>query len=152
MRIYLMRHATAEDAGSGSDAARALTEQGRREAREAGAAIRERNPSLAAALSSPRQRARETAELVVQAIGLKTPIQIRERLSCGATSAIFLEEIEAAGDGDLLIVAHNPELSAFASELVGRPLSFRPSTVCAIDLDADSARLDWLRHPQDETK
>src|SRR2546430_2734265 len=124
MRIYLMRHATAEDAGSGPDAGRPLTEQGRREAREAGAAIRERKAALTSVLTSPRLRARETAELAAEAIGLKTPIQVRERLSCGATSDIFLDEIDSAGGGELLLVAHNPELSAFASSLAGRAISF----------------------------
>jgi phosphohistidine phosphatase SixA len=45
-------------------------------------------------------------------------------------------------------VAHNPELSAFASALVCEAISFSPSTICAVDLGADDARLLWHRHPK----
>ena len=69
MRVYLMRHATAEEPGAGPDAARRLTEQGRRESREAGEALRKQTSNLAVVLTSPRLRARETAEEIVAAIG-----------------------------------------------------------------------------------
>src|SRR5205085_10497838 len=69
MRVYLMRHATAEDPVTGPDSGRRLTEQGRREAREAGKSLLERGAAPAAILTSPRLRARETAELVAAELG-----------------------------------------------------------------------------------
>jgi len=147
MLIYLMRHATAADPGGAPDAIRPLTERGRQEAREAGKALRERGAEIAALLSSPRLRARETAELVVEGLGRPLTVEVREALSCGATSDVYLSEIRARNAGPLLLVAHNPEMSAFASALVGQPISFRPATVCAIDLEGEAARLDWVRHP-----
>jgi phosphohistidine phosphatase len=147
MRIYLMRHASAADPGGTPDALRPLTEQGRREAREAGEALRDREAGIAIVLSSPRLRARETAELVVEGLGRPLNVEVRETLSCGATGQVYLDEIRSQSAGQLLLVAHNPELSAFASALVGQAISFRPSTVCAIDMEADCARLDWVRHP-----
>ncbi len=142
-----MRHATAADPGGTPDALRPLTEQGREEARAAGKALREKREDVARVLSSPRLRARETAELVVEGLGRKVPMEVREALTCGAAAASYLAEIEAHPDGGVLLVAHNPELSAFASELVGEPISFRPSTVCAITLAPQGARLLWIRHP-----
>src|SRR5437016_6156733 len=109
MRIYLMRHATAADPGGTPDALRPLTEQGRRDAREAGAALRDRQAEIAAVLTSPRLRARETADLVVEALGRPQRIDVRESLSCGATSAVFLHEIQSQSVEELLLVAHNPE-------------------------------------------
>jgi phosphohistidine phosphatase len=147
MRIYLMRHATAAEPGGTPDALRPLTEQGRREAREAGEALRERGEEIAVVLSSPRLRARETAELVVQGFGRPLKVDVREGLSCGATNNVFLSEIRSQSDEPLLLVGHNPELSAFASALAGRSISFRPATLCAIDLDEDRASLNWVRHP-----
>ena len=141
-----MRHATAAEPGGTPDALRPLTEQGRHEAREAGTALRDRAADLAVVLSSPRLRARETAELVVEGLGLPLSIDVRETLNCGATAAVYLHEIRSQDRGPLLLVAHNPELSAFASALVGRPISFRPATVCAIDLEGEGARLVWARH------
>jgi phosphohistidine phosphatase len=147
MRIYLMRHATAADPGGSSDALRPLTEQGRREAREAGRALRDEGAEIAVVLSSPRLRARETAELVVEGLGRPVPVEVRETLNCGATGKVYLAEIRAQEAGSLLLVGHNPEMSAIASTLVGQSLSFRPATLCAIDLEEDSASLRWLRHP-----
>jgi phosphohistidine phosphatase len=146
MRVYLMRHATAADAGGTSDALRPLTEQGRQEAREAGRALRERGVAIGVVLSSPRLRARETAELVVEGFGAKVGVETREALNCGASSATYLHEIGAQGR-PLLLVGHNPEISAIASGLVGQAISFRPATLCAMDLDENGGRLDWVRHP-----
>jgi phosphohistidine phosphatase len=148
MRVYLMRHATAQEPGSGPDAARPLTEQGRREARDAGDALRDRKAAVTAILSSPRTRARETAELVASALGGGVTVQLRERLTCGSTAALYLDEIRSVKAGEVLLVAHNPELSAFASALVCEAVSFSPSTICAVDLESDDARLVWLRHPK----
>jgi phosphohistidine phosphatase len=147
MRLYLMRHGMAADPGGIADAMRPLAEQGRQEAMEAGAALRERGEKIEVVLTSPRLRARETAELVAGALGRKVPVVVREGLTCGATASVYLEEIGTRSAGELLLVAHNPELSAFASGLVGESISFRPATICAVDLDADSAHLAWLRHP-----
>ena len=147
MRFYLMRHATAADPGGTADALRPLTEQGRREARDAGAALRDRKAAIAVVLTSPRLRARETAELVVAGLGRDVPVDVRDGLTCGATAETYLEEIRSQGDRGLLVVAHNPELSSFTSALVGEAVSFRPATVCAIDREDATARLVWLRHP-----
>jgi phosphohistidine phosphatase len=146
VRIYLMRHATAADPGGSPDALRPLTEQGRREARDAGKALRERREEIVVVLSSPRLRARETADLVVEGYARAVPIEVRESLSCGATGAAYRAEIEAHSGKPVLLLAHNPELSAFASALVGQSISFRPATICAIDLAPEGARLLWLRH------
>jgi phosphohistidine phosphatase len=146
MPVYLMRHATAADPGGMPDALRPLTEQGRQEAREAGRALRERGVAIAVVLSSPRLRARETAEQVVEGFGTKVGVEIRETLNCGATSAAYLHEIGAQGR-PLLLVGHNPEISAIASGLLGQAISFRPATLCAIELDDSGGRLDWIRHP-----
>ena len=142
-----MRHATAADPGGTSDALRPLTEEGRREAREAGRALLEEGAEIAIVLSSPRLRARETAELVVGALGRAVPVELRETLNSGATAAAYLAEIRAQRAGSVLLVGHNPEMSAFASALAGQAVSFRPATLCAIDLEEDVAQVRWVRHP-----
>jgi len=141
-----MRHATAADAGGAPDALRPLTEQGRQEARETGRALRERGVGIGIVLSSPRLRARETAELLVEGFGTKVGVEFREALNCGASSATYLHEIRGQA-GPVLVVGHNPEISAITSGLVGQAVSFRPATLCAIDLDDTGGRLDWIRHP-----
>ena len=139
-----MRHATAEES-AGSDALRPLSERGRREAQEAADAIREREARPVVVLTSPRLRARETAEIVGRALGV--PVELREGLNCGATAAAYLDALRPVEGRDVLVVAHNPEISAFATAVARRVVSFRPSTVCCLDLTEDSASLDWVRHP-----
>jgi phosphohistidine phosphatase len=141
-----MRHATAEEAaGGGSDATRRLSEKGKREAQEAADAIGKRGVRPAIVLTSPRLRARETAEIVAKTLGV--PVEIREGLNCGATAASYLDALRPDEGRDLLLVAHNPEISAFASALSRQAVSFRPSTVCCIEITGDSASLEWVRHP-----
>jgi phosphohistidine phosphatase len=139
-----MRHATAEEA-AGSDATRRLSEQGRREAKEAADAIGKRDVRPAIVLTSPRLRARETAEIVARTLGV--PVEIREGLNCGSTATAYLDALRPDEGRDVLIVAHNPEISAFACALSRQAISFRPSTVCCFELTADSAALEWVRHP-----
>ena len=146
MQVYLMRHAMAADPGGTPDALRPLTEQGRRDAREAGRALRDRGVDIAVVLSSPRLRARETAELVIEGLGRALKVDVREALTCGATADDYLREIRAQ-IGPPLLVGHNPEMSAFASALAGRTISFRPATVCAVGVDEAGAKLSWVRHP-----
>lgn len=137
VRIYLMRHASAEETGPSGDASRPLTEVGRREARQAGEALRDRPASISVILTSPRTRARETAEIVGGILGVK--VSIRERLNMGTINAAYQDELQ----DDVLLVGHNPDISAFASSLVGKPISFRPATLVCIDDDL----LVWSRHP-----
>lgn len=139
-----MRHATAEEA-AGSDALRPLSEEGRREAREAADAMRDRGALPAVVLTSPRLRARETAEIVARALGV--PMELREGLNCGATAAAYLDALRPDEGRDVLLVAHNPEISAFATALSRQVVSFRPSTVCCFSVSGDSATLEWVRHP-----
>jgi phosphohistidine phosphatase len=140
-----MRHATAEEAAGGTDAARCLSDQGRREAKEAAIAIREREARPVIVLTSPRLRARETAEIVASALGV--PVEVREGLNCGATAAAYLEALRPDLGREVLLVAHNPELSAFASALARTGIAFRPSTVCCFEISEESATLEWVRHP-----
>jgi phosphohistidine phosphatase len=145
MRLYLMRHATAEESGPEGDASRRLTEEGRRQAREAGEALRDRRAALRAVLCSPRQRALETARIVADV--LQVELQVTEALDSGAPLAGYPVVISIFGHGgDVLLVGHNPEIGTWASRMAGQDLSFRPSTVCCFDISA-KARLEWIRQP-----
>ena len=147
MRIYFMRHATAEEPGAGPDAMRALTEQGRREAQGGGKTLQERGAAPSVILTSPRLRARETAGLVARALGSRPRVEIRDALSCGASFDALRQEMTRPQARELLLVAHNPELSSFVSALTGESIAFRPATLCAVDLEPEGARLAWLEDP-----
>ena len=145
MRAYFLRHASAEESGPKGDASRRLTDQGQREAREAAGALRERDAHPAIIATSPRQRARETAEIVGRALGV--PVEVREGLDSGARAAAYLDALRPTEGRDVLVVGHNPEISAIASSLAGTAVSFRPATICCIELTGEEATLEWVRNP-----
>jgi phosphohistidine phosphatase SixA len=123
---------------------RRLSGQGRREAQEAAEAIRKRGARPAIVFTSPRLRARETAEIVAKALGVS--VEVREGLNCGATTAGYLDALRPDEARDVLLVAHNPEISAIAGAAVSAsrsaPLRLLRRSIRGIP------HLDWIRHPE----
>jgi phosphohistidine phosphatase len=156
MKIYLIRHATAEDPAGKEDAARRLIERGREEARIAGRALRALEARVGTVLSSPLARARETAELLAAELSPAAPVETREGLACGAAPEAFREALAGAPPGgEVAVVAHQPDLGRFVADLLGlgpnAHVPFRPSTVYAIELRAPGgpAKLLWRKHPDE---
>jgi phosphohistidine phosphatase len=126
MRVYLVRHA--EAAPGEPDELRALTPNGRDQARRLGERLRQEGVAADAVLSSPLLRARETAD----ALGLG-PSQPDERLAPGATA----DDVRAAVAGrgaTVVIVGHQPDCGQVTRALTGQERSFAPAGVAEIDL------------------
>jgi phosphohistidine phosphatase len=137
--IWLLRHGEAEDAAEKEDALRELTEEGQRQAFLAGLAMRRLGVKLDACVTSPRVRARQTAQLACKA--LKTPVQIDERLGGGDFDPLEL----ADGRGEVLLVGHEPDLSAAIEAQTGSLVEMEKGGLAAIDgdkLDAHYGRED----------
>ncbi len=62
-QLWLLRHAEAEPHGTRADAERRLTARGERQAQTAGVALARLGVQFDAILSSPKSRARQTAEI-----------------------------------------------------------------------------------------
>jgi len=104
--IYLLRHGDAEpDRGEG-DAARRLTEKGRDQADAAGRAIARLGFELDGCLTSPKVRALETAKLACTHLGIEP--ELSQEIADGYYDSLAL----VAGRGDLLLVGHEPDMSA----------------------------------------
>ena len=127
--IWLLRHGDAEDADGKEDAARELTEEGQRQAFLAGLAMRRLGVELDGCVSSPRVRARQTAQLACRA--LKTPVEIDERLAGGDFDPLEL----AAGRGEVLLVGHEPDLSSVVESMTGSRVKMQKGGLAAIDGD-----------------
>ena len=67
--IWLLRHGDAEQGSP--DAERPLTDKGRRQARSAGAALKELGVQIDACLTSPKKRAVDTAALACEPLGVE---------------------------------------------------------------------------------
>lgn len=113
--IWLLRHGDAHDPAPGQDdAARELTAKGEAQARAAGAALARLGVTVDACLASPRVRARETARLACEQLGVA--VEIEPALQGGR----FEPEALAAGRGsNVLLVGHEPDFSRAVRELTG---------------------------------
>jgi phosphohistidine phosphatase len=123
--IWFLRHGDAEDGEP--DFERKLTEKGRRQSRDAGATLAALGVEFDVCLSSPRVRARETAELACE--WLDVEIAIEEQLSGGRFDAREL----AAGLDEVLLVGHEPDFSDAIEELTGARVDMKKGGLAAVE-------------------
>ena len=88
MMLYILRHATAEEAASsGDDGARKLTERSKEKMRGAASGLRAMGLKFDVILTSPLARAAETAEIVSAAYENTPPPQVLPALATGVPAA-----------------------------------------------------------------
>jgi len=146
VKVYLVRHAeaVAEDV-AGSDRDRWLSARGREAARVLARLLREQGVAPDAVLSSPLPRAVQTAELVAAGLDFLGIVEVLPYLTPGAHPRVAAEELVTRGDA-VVVVGHEPSISALGAYLLGRP-SFPPlrtAQACAIEHGAPTftARAD----------
>jgi phosphohistidine phosphatase len=158
MRLYLLRHGIAAQRGTrqyASDADRPLTAKGRRKLRRAAAAMRAMDLSFDVILSSPLVRARQTAELIVEALHCRHKLELTELLAPGASAAVLVRRLNQLKPQSALLVGHEPDLSALASRLLiggdGLAITFKKGGLCRLSTErlraGRCASLDWLVTP-----
>ncbi|HEX3254573.1 MAG TPA: histidine phosphatase family protein [Gaiellaceae bacterium] len=125
--IWLLRHGDAEDGGGKPDAERDLTEKGERQSRDAGQALNELGVQLDVCITSPKVRARRTAELACEPLG--APIEEDDRLAGGDFDPLEI----AAGRGEVMLVGHEPDFSSALALVTGSRVKMRKGGIAAID-------------------
>jgi phosphohistidine phosphatase len=152
VELCLLRHAHAGDSDTWHqpDELRPLTEKGRRQAERLGRLLAAAGCTPDAVLTSPLVRARETAAIVADILGVTARDEPRlgEALDLATLDAI----LDAAGSPRRpIIVGHDPDFSGLVSELVGAPIAMRKGSLARIDverpLDAGAGALRWLVPP-----
>jgi phosphohistidine phosphatase len=123
--LWLLRHGEAEDGSPDSE--RRLTKKGRKQAKDAGAALAELGMTVDACLTSPKVRAYETARLACEALGVEP--QHEPKLAGGPFDAEQL----AAGLGDVLLVGHDPDFSMSIHEMTGAQVRLKKGGLAGID-------------------
>lgn len=120
MKLYLVRHAEAQDkADRADDASRRLTAHGRERTRAAAAGMRRLRLTFDAILTSRLVRAVETAEIIAQAYGNEPSPQKFPPLETGVAPAEALSAIVPfARHENVMIVGHEPQLSGLLSLLL----------------------------------
>lgn len=154
MRLYVLRHgkAAARADWSADDGERPLTPEGeaamRREARRLG----EMGLALELIVTSPLARARRTAEIVADELGMAGRLHEDERLAHGFDVRRLAELLAAhAPAQSVMVVGHEPDLSATVAELIGGgSVVFKKGGLARVDLDAPrpgGGELVWLLTP-----
>ena len=123
--LWLLRHGEAADGRP--DESRPLTERGLRDARAAGLALSRLGVKLDACLASPKRRALQTAQLACASLGVE--VTVEPALAGGGYDAERL----AIGLGEVLIVGHNPTISAAVRTLSGARVHMRPGGLAGIE-------------------
>ena len=120
--LYIMRHGIAadRDAASTDDAKRPLTSEGKQKMCEIAAGLVHAGMELDWIVSSPLVRAAETAEIVGEVVGSKTPHDFCDALKPGgAPEALIAFLAKRPTRRRVLVVGHEPDLGDLAARLIG---------------------------------
>jgi phosphohistidine phosphatase len=145
VKIYLVRHGDAvpeEDAGTDRD--RWLSARGREHARILARLMREQRVEPDAILCSPLPRAVQTAELLATGLDYIGQVVATRGLEPGAQPRVAAEILAQVGEA-VLVVSHEPTISALGAFLLGRSTfpPFRTAQCFAIEQRAPT----WCARP-----
>ncbi|HKQ63308.1 MAG TPA: phosphohistidine phosphatase SixA [Candidatus Polarisedimenticolaceae bacterium] len=119
-RIYLVRHGTAEDRPDGQDSPeRRLVDKGREQCAALARALERAGVRFDQVRTSPYLRAAETAECLLERLGLKLAAEREPRLEPSAALTAALAAVLEPQAERLLVVGHEPLLSELAVRLIG---------------------------------
>jgi phosphohistidine phosphatase len=139
LTLLLLRHAEAEAAHHGrADIDRPLSDQGRIEALDAAACMAGAQLRIDSVLVSPALRTRETATIVAAELDIADELQFEPALYLGEPAEL-LPPLQRCPEGaqTVLMVGHNPGLSALAQQFMGgkQRIEMRPAGLCRVDFE-----------------
>jgi phosphohistidine phosphatase len=147
-QLWLLRHGEAEPHDARPDAERRLTERGREQARMAGHALAALKVQIHLCFTSPKVRARDTAVLACEALGVEAVDHAA--LFAGFDVADALELLGAAGpDQRVLVVGHDPDFSQVVHDLTGGRIDFKKGGIAAVRLDGTRGELIVVLRPRE---
>lgn len=153
LSLYVLRHAKAEDAAGGGDHARVLRGRGRKAAKLIGRTLARLDEAPDLVLSSSAARARETAELLVEAGGFATELELRREIYDASAETLLAQVGTIEGEARrVLLVGHQPGLSLLIAALTGAEPEFPTAALARVDLALTrwnelapgTGRLVWL--------
>ncbi len=162
VRVHLLRHAHAGDAFEwiGDDDLRPLTSKGRGQSERLGAFLEAQRVRPDVIVSSPKVRARQTAEIVAAKLGMS--VKLDRRLGDGFGKRELWALMDETGAREPMFVGHDPDFSALLAYLVDAAgISMRKGALATVDLHTKlgdgEGDLRWLVPPEllaadDQTK
>ncbi len=136
MNILIMRHGDAVRAAA-SDAARTLTDKGKRDVFNVAQSIRAESIDIERLISSTYTRAFETAQIVAQVFNIDTEIITCPDITPNTPPHIAIRSLDPLLKPNTLVVSHLPLVSHLLASLVG-------GGVEANDIPMTTAACVWL--------
>src|SRR5262245_28678735 len=131
--LYLMRHAKSSwDDANLSDFDRPLNDRGLRTAPFMGELMRTKALEPAVILSSPAERAKQTAQMAMDAARLSCELRFDDRIYEASPHSLaqVASEIDDA-DSSAMLIGHNPGMEGFIRFLTGK-LEPMPTAAIAV--------------------
>jgi phosphohistidine phosphatase len=125
--IWILRHGDAEAGEGKPDAERDLTDKGEQQSVNAGRALKKLGIELDVCLTSPKVRAKRTADLACDVLGV--PVEIDDRLKGGDFDPLEL----AAGRGEVMLVGHEPDCSQAVALATGSRVQMKKGGLAGFD-------------------
>ncbi len=151
MQLYFIRHGIAEDRGTDKpDAERELTSKGIAHMRDAAQVMKALGLKPDPLYSSPLVRARQTADLLAEALGVT--VQERKELAPGFNiHAVETLTRDLGEDAEVMFVGHEPDFSTTISSLVGGRVVMKKGGLARIEVVSRQPLLGdllWLIAPK----
>ena len=157
--VYLMRHGKSKQGPQyTTDFERLLAKRGKRDAERVGAFLVERDCLPDLMLSSPAERARDTALRCADAADYQGEVRFLDVLYFTGDET-YLELLWGLEDtvGSVMFVGHNPTTESAIETLCGAYARMPTAAVARIDfaierwkdLDEEGGRLAWVQLPRD---
>jgi phosphohistidine phosphatase len=152
-RLYVIRHAVAAERGDAypDDSKRPLTPDGMSRFRKTARGLARLDAGIDCILCSPLVRARQTADILAQALPDKPRVVETATLVPGADFRELAAELENhKRSSAIALVGHEPGVGEIAARLIGlrHPFQFKKGAVCRIDVEtlppAGPGRLRWF--------
>jgi len=159
MELYIVRHAIAVERGDPAypwDDDRPLTPEGIHKFRLAARGLERLKLRPERIFSSPLLRARQTAELLRDAVSPDVEIEITPGLKPESDYSEALGAVAATGAESVAVVGHEPHLSGFTSFLLvgpsaGASVILKKGAVACVGFPAEPAPglgyIEWLLQP-----
>jgi phosphohistidine phosphatase len=160
MQILIIRHAKAEQRGllgfaGKKDAARPLTDAGRRDMRKAARGLQKLVPEIDVLATSPLVRARETADIVSRRYDDIPVMELAPLAPGGSKEDVLAWLRDQKATATVALVGHEPDLGILASWLLSGGaesfLSLKKGAACLIEMaekpTPGSGKLEWLLPP-----
>ena len=151
MKLYLVRHG--EPLSRAEDPRCSLSPAGRAQVRKVAGMLVRMNVRVGLIECSTKQRAKETAEILADAIGARDRVVSRKGLAPNDSIETVQKDLMEASE-DRMLVGHLPYMEATASALLGGPksriqVSLSPGAMLCLSGDPGvSWRLDWMVYPE----